>query len=206
MRKLNFKKMNGLVPAIVQDADNKAVLMLGFMNEEAYKQTLEFGKVIFYSRTRDRLWQKGEESGNFLEVVSIAVDCDEDTLLINAKPKGPTCHTGEYSCFEKNESGPGAGDSGDLTFLCKLFELIADRKEKMPADSYTTSLFEKGIDKILEKIGEEAVEVIIAAKNKSKQRIVEESCDLIYHLFVMLVEKNVGLENLSKEFKKRHLG
>jgi phosphoribosyl-ATP pyrophosphohydrolase/phosphoribosyl-AMP cyclohydrolase len=193
--KLNFKKMNGLIPAIVQDSSTMQVLMLGFMNEEAYKKTIETGLVTFWSRSRGRLWQKGESSGNYLEVIDVKADCDSDSLLILAKPKGPTCHKGDYSCFgEENVS---------VTFLNKLFNLIKDRKKKMPEKSYTASLFEKGIDEIVKKLGEESIEVIVAAKSQSKKRLIEESGDLLYHLLVLLVEKNVEMNEVIKELVKR---
>jgi phosphoribosyl-ATP pyrophosphohydrolase/phosphoribosyl-AMP cyclohydrolase len=193
--KLNFKKMNGLIPAIIQDSATMQVLMLGFMNEEAFKKTIETGKVTFWSRGKGRLWQKGEKSGNYLEVVSIKKDCDNDTLLILARPNGSTCHKGKYSCFgEENVS---------VTFLNRLFELIKDRKSKMPKKSYTSSLFKKGIDEIVKKLGEESVEVIIAAKGGRKKRLIEESSDLLYHLLVLLAEKNIGLNEVIKELVRR---
>ncbi len=196
-KNLDFKKMDGLVPAIIQDIDTKAVLMLGFMNEDAVQKTLKDGKVTFWSRTRQKLWQKGETSGNYLEVVSISIDCDQDSLLVMAKPQGPTCHSGDYSCFGI-EKGAGFG------FLMDLFALIKNRKRKMPKSSYTTSLFKKGLDKILEKIGEESTETIIAAKNESRQRLIEEGSDLIYHLFVLLCEKNIDISEIVKELKRRN--
>lgn len=193
--KLNFKKMDELIPAIIQDDGTMQVLMLGFMNKEAYKKTVKTGLVTFWSRSKGRLWQKGESSGNYLEVVSIKKDCDSDTLLILAKPQGSTCHKGKYSCFgEKNVS---------VTFLNGLFELIKDRKNKMPKKSYTASLFNKGLNEILKKVGEESVETIIAAKSESKKRLIEESGDLLYHLLVLLAEKNIGLNEVIKELVKR---
>lgn len=194
--KLNFKKMNGLIPVIVQDGTTMQVLMLGFMNEEAYKKTIKTGLVTFWSRSRKRLWQKGESSGNYLEVISIKKDCDDDTLLILAKPRGPTCHKGRYSCFGK--------ENISVTFLNKLSELIKDRKSKMPKKSYTSSLFEKGIDEIVKKLGEESIETIIAAKSESKKRLVEESGDLLYHLLVLLAEKEINLNEVVSELIQRH--
>lgn len=194
--KLNFKKMNGLIPAIIQDSDTMQVLMLGFMNEEAYKKTVKTGLVTFWSRSRKKLWQKGESSGDYLEVVSVKKDCDSDTLLILAKPNGPTCHKGGYSCF--------GGENVSVTFLNKLFELIKDRKSKMPKKSYTSSLFEKGIDEIVKKVGEESIETIIAAKSESKKRLIEEAGDLLYHLLVLLAEKNVNLNEVVSELIQRH--
>jgi len=194
--KLNFKKMNGLVPAIVQDSSTMRVLMLGFMNEEAYKKTIETGLVTFWSRPRGRIWQKGESSGNYLEVVSIKKDCDSDSLLILAKPQGPTCHKGDYSCFgEENVS---------VTFLNKLFDLIKDRKKKMPKKSYTASLFDKGLDEIIKKVGEESVEVIVAAKSENRKRLMEESGDLLYHLLVLLVQKDINLDKVIAELIRRY--
>jgi len=192
LSKLDFSKLNGLVPAIVQDVETLQVLMLGFMNEEALKKTLSEGKVVFFSRSKNRLWQKGETSGNFLKVIDIKPDCDNDSLLILAKPEGPTCHTGTESCFEKSEFD-----------LMQLFKLIKERKEKMPENSYTSSLFCAGLDKIIAKIEEETEEVVRAAKSEGKQRLVEESCDLLYHLFVLLNNENVTIANIQEELKKR---
>jgi len=187
--KLNFTKLNGLIPVVVQDDKTMQVLMLGFMNEEAYKQTIATGKVTFWSRSKKRLWQKGETSGNFLEVVSIREDCDNDSLLITANPNGKICHKGRYSCFgEKKRTQSQLKD---------LYELINDRKKKMPDNSYTTSLFKKGLNEIVKKIGEESVEVIIAAKSGSKKRMREETADLLYHILVLLVEKEIKLEDIK---------
>lgn len=194
--KLNFKKLDGLIPAIVQNRSTMQILMLGFMNEEAYKKTLKSGKVTFWSRTKKRLWQKGETSGNYLEVVDIKTDCDKDSLLILANPQGPTCHTGKYSCFGDKEN--------NILFLKKLFDLIRDRKKKRPKNSYTTSLFKKGLDEIVKKVGEESVEVIIAAKSETKKRLVEESADLLYHLLVLLAEKEVDLDEVVAELAQRY--
>ena len=193
--KLNFKKMDGLIPAIVQDCATMQVLMLGFMNEEALEETLKGGKVVFWSRSKGRLWQKGESSGNYLEVVDVKIDCDNDSLLILAKPRGPTCHKGKYSCFgEENIS---------VTFLNKLSELIKDRKSKMPEKSYTASLFDKGLDEIIKKVGEESVEVIVAAKSETRKRLIEESGDLLYHLLVLLAQKDIELDEVIKELVRR---
>jgi phosphoribosyl-AMP cyclohydrolase / phosphoribosyl-ATP pyrophosphohydrolase len=194
--KLNFKKSDNLIPAIVQDVKTMQVLMLGFMNEEAYKKTINSGKVTFFSRTRKKIWQKGETSGNFLKVVEIKVDCDNDTLLILAEPQGPTCHSGKYSCFGDKEN--------NALFLQELFNLIKERKKKKPQNSYTTSLFEKGLDEIVKKVGEESVEVIIAAKSQTNQRLIEESGDLLYHLLVLLAEKGVDLAEVMAELNQRH--
>ena len=178
---LDFDKMNGLVPAIIQDNDTRKVLMLGFMNKEAYEKTVETGKVTFFSRTKNRLWTKGEESGNFLNVVSIKEDCDKDTLLIQVNPVGPVCHTGTDTCWgEKNE------------------------EPVMPEKSYTTSLFQSGINKIAQKVGEEAVETVIEATNGTDDRLIYEGSDLIYHLIVLLTSKGYRIEDLARELQIRH--
>ncbi len=196
---LDFAKMGGLIPAIIQDAHTKNVLMLGFMNEEAYKKTLEINKVTFYSRTRNKLWTKGEESGNFLNVVSIAEDCDKDTLLIQAIPAGPVCHTGAATCFsDKNEFG--------IEFLSFLQDFICKRYNEMPEGSYTTSLFKKGINRMAQKVGEEAVETVIEATNGTDDRLIYEASDLIYHLIVLLTSKGMRIEDLAKELQSRHKG
>jgi len=194
---LNYDKMNGLVPAIIQDSLTKNVLMLGYMNEEAFNKTKETGLVTFYSRTKQRLWTKGEESGNFIKVVEILGDCDDDTILVKAKPTGPVCHTGNSTCFEKdNNSG--------LMFLNHLQGVIDDRREKKPKKSYTTKLFKKGVDKIAQKVGEEAVELIIEAKNRKKGLFVNEAADLIYHLLVLLSYKEITIEDVAKVLEDRH--
>lgn len=196
---INFNKMgDGLVPAVIQDATTSKVLMLGFMNEEAYNKTEKEGKVTFFSRTKNRLWTKGEESGNFLNVVSIAVDCDEDTLLIKVNPVGPTCHKGTDTCWkEENEVD-------DVMFLKHLQDFIDKRKEEMPEGSYTTSLFQKGSRKITQKVGEEAVETIIGAMANDDENFLYEGADLLYHLIVLLTHKGYRIEDLTKELKKRH--
>jgi phosphoribosyl-AMP cyclohydrolase / phosphoribosyl-ATP pyrophosphohydrolase len=194
---IDFAKMGGLVPAIIQDAVTGKVLMLGFMNSEAYQTTVTTGKVTFFSRTKNRLWTKGEESGNFLNVVSIAEDCDQDTLLIQVNPVGPVCHTGADTCFnERNED--------DFFFLKYLQEFIQKRKEEMPEGSYTTKLFEKGVNRMAQKVGEEAVETVIEACNGTEEGFLYEASDLIYHLTVLLVSKGYTLTDLAKELKKRH--
>ena len=195
--KLDFDKMNGLVPAIIQDNYTQKVLMLGFMNEEAYNKTVETGKVTFFSRTKNRLWTKGEESGNFLHVVSIAADCDNDTLLIKANPAGPVCHTGADTCWgEKNEQ--------DIMFLKELQDFIDKRHEEMPEKSYTTSLFKSGVNKMAQKVGEEAVETVIEACNGTDERLIYEGADLLYHLIVLLTSKGYRIEDLTRELKERH--
>jgi phosphoribosyl-ATP pyrophosphohydrolase/phosphoribosyl-AMP cyclohydrolase len=194
---LNFEKSNGLVPAIIQDNRTGKVLMLGYMNEEACKQTVETGKVTFFSRTKKRLWTKGEESGNFLYVVSIKEDCDGDTLLIKVNPAGPVCHTGADTCWnEKNEE--------DVMFLKQLQDFINKRREEMPEKSYTTSLFQSGINAMAQKVGEEAVELIIEATNGTDERMIYEGSDLLYHLIVLLASKGYRIEDLARELKVRH--
>lgn len=194
---LDFEKMGGLVPAIIQDARTKNVLMLGFMNEEAFAKTESTGLVTFYSRTKKRLWTKGEESGNVLKVVSIADDCDHDTLLIQAIPAGPVCHTGNATCFsETNEFG--------IEFLAYLQEFINRRHQEMPEGSYTTSLFKKGINRMAQKVGEEAVETVIEAINGTDDRLIYEASDLIYHLIVLLTSKRLTINELAAELEKRH--
>ena len=195
--KLDFEKMGGLIPAIVQDNDTNKVLMLGFMNEEAYEKTMQTGKVTFFSRTRNCLWTKGETSGNVLKVISVLVDCDNDTLLVKAHPTGPVCHTGADTCFgEKNEEA--------IMFLKYLQNFIERRRQEMPEGSYTTSLFMKGINRMAQKVGEEAVETVIEATDGTDDRLIYEASDLIYHLIVLLTSKGMRIEDLAKELKKRH--
>ncbi|PAU93676.1 bifunctional phosphoribosyl-AMP cyclohydrolase/phosphoribosyl-ATP diphosphatase [Aliifodinibius salipaludis] len=196
---LDFEKGNGLIPAIIQDADSFQVLMLGYMNKEALQKTLDEERVTFFSRSKQRLWTKGETSGNYLDVVDLQKDCDDDTLLILTKPHGPTCHTGEQSCFYRKDFKP----QKNLNFLNNLEELIISRKEQMPEGSYTTSLFEDGIDKIAQKVGEEAVETVIEAKNED-HNLVDEVSDLIYHLLVLLVAKGVPLQTIVQNLEERH--
>lgn len=194
---LDFDKMNGLIPAIIQDHITNKVLMLGYMNKEAYEKTQETGKVTFFSRTKNRLWTKGEESGNFLHVVSIQSDCDDDTLLIKVDPVGPVCHTGTDTCWgEKNEE--------EILFLKHLQDFIVKRHEEMPEKSYTTSLFQSGINRMAQKVGEEAVEMIIEATNGSDERMIYEGSDMIYHLIVLLTSKGYRIEDLVRELKERH--
>ena len=194
---LDFEKMNGLVPAIIQDANTQKVLMLGFMNREAYEKTVETGKVTFYSRTKQRLWTKGEESGNFLNVVEIKADCDNDTLLIYVHPVGPVCHTGTDTCWGETNSQP-------VMFLKELQEFINHRYAEMPEGSYTTSLFQSGVNKMAQKVGEEAVETIIEACNGSNERLVYEGADMLYHLIVLLTSKGLSIEDLANELIERH--
>lgn len=194
---LDFNKMNGLVPAIIQDNHTKKVLMLGFMNQEALDKTIETGKVTFFSRTKNRLWTKGEESGNFLNVVSIKEDCDKDTLLIMVNPVGPVCHTGTDTCWGEKNDEP-------IMFLSYLQDFITKRYEEMPEKSYTTSLFQAGINRMAQKVGEEAVETVIEATNGTDDRLIYEASDMIYHLIVLLTSKGMRIEDLATELKKRH--
>lgn len=194
---LDFEKMNGLIPAIIQDNYTQKVLMLGFMNKEAYEKTMETGKVTFFSRTKNRLWTKGEESGNFLHVVSVKADCDNDTLLIMVHPEGPVCHKGTDTCWgDKNEQ--------DIMFLKELQDFIDRRRQEMPEKSYTTSLFNSGVNKMAQKVGEEAVEAILEACNGTDERLIYEGADLLYHLIVLLTYKGYRIEDLARELKERH--
>ena len=195
---IDFEKMGGLVPAIIQDAKTKTVLMLGYMNEEAYEKTTKTGKVTFFSRSRQCLWTKGETSGNFLELVDIMVDCDNDTLLVKVNPTGPTCHKGTDTCWgEKNEVNP-------LLFLTYLQDFINTRHEEMPEGSYTTSLFKDGINRMAQKVVEEALEAVIEACNGTNGRLIYEGADMIYHLIVLLTSKGLRIEDLAKELQVRH--
>jgi len=195
---IDFEKMGGFVPAIIQDAKTKTVLMLGYMNREAYEKTIKTGKVTFFSRSRQCLWTKGETSGNFLEMVDIMVDCDNDTLLVKVNPAGPTCHKGTDTCWgEKNEVNP-------LLFLTYLQDFINTRHEEMPEGSYTTSLFKDGINRMAQKVGEEALEAVIEACNGTNGRLIYEGADMIYHLIVLLTSKGLRIEDLAKELQIRH--
>lgn len=191
---MNFEKMNGLVPAIIQDDKTGKVLMLGFMNKEAYEKTIKEGLVTFFSRTKQRLWTKGEESGIHLQVVSILEDCDNDTLLIKAIPEGPVCHNGTDTCFN---------ETNDVDILRKLTDLIEQRKKELPENSYTTKLFKSGINKIAQKVGEEAVETIIEAKDNNNDLFLNESADLIYHFLVLLSAKGLSLDDVRKKLEQR---
>lgn len=195
---IDFDKMGGLVPAIIQDAVTKNVLMLGYMNPESYQKTLETGHVTFWSRTRNTLWTKGETSGNFLNVVDIKNDCDNDTLLIRVNPEGPVCHTGTDTCWgEKNEKNP-------LLFLSELSDFIEKRHQEMPEGSYTTSLFRDGLNRMAQKVGEEALELVIEACNGTNERLVYEGSDMLYHLIVLLTSKGMRIEELAAELMERH--
>ena len=195
---IDFEKGGGLVPAIIQDAHSRQVLMMGYMNREAYDKTLATGLVTFWSRSRNELWTKGETSGNLLHLVSIKADCDHDTLLVEAIPDGPTCHTGTDTCWgEENVSNP-------LLFLSELQSFIDQRKQEMPEGSYTTSLFTKGVNKIAQKVGEEALETVIEATNGTAEHLVYEASDLLYHLIVLLTEKGLRIEDVAEELHRRH--
>jgi phosphoribosyl-AMP cyclohydrolase / phosphoribosyl-ATP pyrophosphohydrolase len=197
--KIDFTKTpDGLVPAIIQDNTTLKVLMLGYMNQEAFEKTQADGRVTFFSRSKQRLWTKGEESGNFLNVVSMAVDCDNDTLLIKANPVGPTCHTGADTCWNETNQ------VDDIMFLKQLQDFIDKRRQEMPEGSYTTSLFNKGIRKITQKVGEEAIETVIGAMANDDENFLYEGSDLIYHLIVLLTYKGYRIEDLARELKKRH--
>ena len=194
---LDFDKMGGLIPAIIQDARTKNVLMLGFMNKEAYEKTLEINKVTFFSRTKNRLWTKGEESGHFLDVVSIESDCDNDTFLIKAIPNGPVCHTGSATCFnDNNEFG--------IEFLTHLQDFIEKRYQEMPEGSYTTSLFNSGVNRMAQKVGEEAIETVIEATNGTDGRMMYEAADMLYHLMVLFTSKGRRIEELAEALYRRH--
>lgn len=193
----DFSKLDGLIPAVVQDADTLQVLMVGFMNEEAYQKTLETGQVTFFSRTRNALWTKGETSGNFLEVRDLVLDCDQDTLLVRAHPVGPTCHTGADTCFYP-ENKPTYG------FLSQLAGIIRKRRGESPETSYTASLFAKGMNKIAQKVGEEAVEVVIEAKDDNRDRFLNESADLLFHWMVLLEAKGVDLDEVVGVLRERN--
>ena len=193
--KIDYSKLNGLVPCVVQDAKTLRVIMLGFMNEEAYEKTLAEKRVTFYSRSKKRLWTKGETSGNYLDLVSITADCDNDTLLVKANPRGPGCHTGADTCFnEKN-------DRWDLK---SLETIVKDRKINPKEGSYTTSLFSAGMNKVAQKVGEEAVELVIEAKDNDEGKFLGEAADLMYHYLVLLTMKGYALDDVIKVLKKRH--
>ena len=198
MKEIDFKKMNGLVPAIVQDDRTGKVLMLGYMNQEAYEKTLSTGLVTFFSRSRQTLWTKGETSGNLLHLKSIAVDCDGDTLLVKATPDGPVCHTGTDTCWgETNSASP-------LAFLSELQDFIEKRHEEMPEGSYTTSLFRDGLNRMAQKVGEEALETVIEATNGTNDRLIYECSDMFYHLIVLLTSKGLRIEDVARELQERH--
>ena len=198
MKEIDFDKMGGLVPAIVQDDRTGRVLMLGYMNREAYEKTLATGLVTFFSRSRQTLWTKGETSGNLLHLKSVAVDCDGDALLVKAIPDGPTCHLGTDTCWgETNEPSP-------LAFLSELQDFIERRHEEMPEGSYTTSLFRDGLNRMAQKVGEEALETVIEATNGTNERLIYECSDMFYHLIVLLTSKGLRIEDVARELQERH--
>ncbi|MFC0777271.1 bifunctional phosphoribosyl-AMP cyclohydrolase/phosphoribosyl-ATP diphosphatase HisIE [Flavobacterium sp. HJSW_4] len=194
---IDIKSAHGLIPAIIQDSETKNVLMLGYMNEESLQKTIETQKVTFFSRSKQRLWTKGEESGNFLNLVSIKNDCDGDTLLIQAKPVGPTCHTGADTCWQES-------NSANYGFISQLENTIKTRRENADSEkSYVASLFEKGINKIAQKVGEEAVEVVIEAKDDNDDLFLSESADLLFHYLILLQAKGYQLNDVVEVLKKR---
>lgn len=197
INEIDFKKQDGLVPAIIQDAHSGIVLMLGYMNEESLKKTLETGKVTFFSRSKNRLWTKGEESGNFLNLKSIKSDCDNDTLLVKVEPVGPVCHKGTDNCWGEN-------NEEQFSFLLELEAIIRDRKVNPKEGSYTNQLFKKGINKIAQKVGEEAVELVIEAKDDNRELFTNEAADLLYHLLVLLAAKDIPLNKIVDVLRKRH--
>ncbi|MGM9928685.1 MAG: bifunctional phosphoribosyl-AMP cyclohydrolase/phosphoribosyl-ATP diphosphatase HisIE [Bacillus sp. (in: firmicutes)] len=207
MKELELKyDSQGLIPAIVQDAVTKEVLTLAYMNEESLQKSIETGETWFYSRSRQELWHKGETSGHTQRIQSISYDCDQDALVVLVHPNGPACHTGTTSCFAEvlyeNEQATKSPENG--AFLFQLEKLIAERQQEMPEGSYTTYLFDKGVDKILKKVGEEAAEVIIAAKNRDYGELTWESADLLFHLLVLLKEQNVPLADVIAVLQERH--
>ncbi len=194
---LDFKKMDGLLPVVIQNAVTNKVLMLGFMNQEAYDKTLKEKRVTFYSRSKKRLWTKGETSGNFFEVIEVMPDCDNDTILIKVDPKGPACHTGSESCFNSESET-------DVSFLLKLQAIIKDRKLNPDQTSYTAKLFESGLNRIAQKVGEEAVELVIAAKDTDITKMNEEAADLLFHYLVLLEEKGSSIAEIVNLLKIRN--
>ena len=195
----------GLVPAVIQDSVTRRVLMLGYMNEQSLRRTMETNETWFWSRSRAELWHKGETSGNTQRVVDMFLDCDGDAIVVSVEPAGPACHTGETSCFHNLMKGsgsrPGASDLGEV--LSRLYRLVQERQSERPQGSYTTYLFEQGLDKILKKVGEESSETIIAAKNGDRDALTRECCDLLYHLIVLLVDRGVELDALRDELVLR---
>ncbi|GAC1300760.1 MAG: bifunctional phosphoribosyl-AMP cyclohydrolase/phosphoribosyl-ATP diphosphatase HisIE [Mucilaginibacter sp.] len=192
---IDFNKSDGLVPVVIQDEQTLEVLMLGYMNQEAYDKTAAENKVTFFSRSKNRLWTKGETSGNYLHVSTMHIDCDNDTLLIKVKADGPTCHTGERSCFKTGYN---------QNFILQLEEIIASRYEHPQEGSYVNKLRKKGLNKIAQKVGEEAVETVIAALNETETDLINESSDLVFHLLVLLREKGLTLEQIAKNLEERH--
>ncbi|MBO6494538.1 MAG: bifunctional phosphoribosyl-AMP cyclohydrolase/phosphoribosyl-ATP diphosphatase HisIE [Roseivirga sp.] len=197
IKAIDFSKEDGLVPAIIQDNNTGKVLMLGYMNEAALEQTLDSGKVTFFSRSKQRLWTKGETSENFLNLVSISPDCDQDALLVKVNPEGPTCHLGDDTCWEES-------NENDLQFLGHLTEVIKERRQKSPEESYVARLFSKGINKVAQKVGEEAVEVVIEAKDSDDNLFLNESADLLFHYMMLLEAKGFTLNDVISVLKERH--
>ncbi|PXY02956.1 bifunctional phosphoribosyl-AMP cyclohydrolase/phosphoribosyl-ATP diphosphatase [Marinifilum breve] len=195
---IDFNKGDGLVPAIIQDVKSQKVLMLGYMNKESYEKTIESGKVTFYSRSKQRLWTKGEESGNFLNLKDLSLDCDKDTLLIKVDPVGPVCHKGTDTCWEE------ANEASSIDFLLQLQQVITERKKNLSEKSYTASLFQKGINKIAQKVGEEAVELVIEAKDDNEDLFMGEAADLMFHYLVLLSAKGYSLEQVVALLETRH--
>jgi phosphoribosyl-ATP pyrophosphohydrolase/phosphoribosyl-AMP cyclohydrolase len=192
---IDFNKGNGIIPAIIQDYNTLQVLMLGYMNEEAYKKTQDDGKVTFFSRSKNRLWTKGETSGNFLIVKEITIDCDNDTLLIKVNPAGPVCHTGRKSCF---------GEETPKGFIYELEQIVNQRIDEDVQDSYTNKIFRKGINKIAQKVGEEAVELVIESKDDNRDLFKNEAADLLYHLLILLKAKGTEFSEIEEVLKSRH--
>jgi len=197
IQQIDFAKGDGLVPAIVQDAQTHKVLMLGYMNKEAIEKTMETKQVTFYSRTKNRLWTKGETSKHYLNMVSIFLDCDQDTLLVKVNPDGPTCHTGSDTCWEED-------NQNDIEFLNYLTDVIKQRRQADPSTSYTAQLFSKGINKVAQKVGEEAVEVVIEAKDSNDDLFKNESADLLFHYMMLLEAKGFSLKDIIQVLKERH--
>ena len=197
---IDFTKGDGLVPAIVQDADTGAVLMLGYMNREALEQTLARKRAVFFSRSKQRLWEKGETTGHTLDVVDVALDCDNDTLLVTAHPRGPACHNGTVTCF----GDATRSAAGDIAFLSKLESVIAQRASDKPENSYTARLLAKGLGKVAQKVGEEGVETALAGAGESEQKVIEESADLLFHLLVLLRARGLTLAQVVRQLESRH--
>ncbi|MBV1842464.1 MULTISPECIES: bifunctional phosphoribosyl-AMP cyclohydrolase/phosphoribosyl-ATP diphosphatase HisIE [Photobacterium] len=202
--KINWEKVNGLIPAIIQDHTSGQVLMLGYMNDEALTKTLASNQVTFWSRSKNRLWTKGETSGNVLNLKSIRLDCDQDTLLIQVAPVGPTCHLGTTTCFDTDASGEEQTEQPALVFLHQLEQVLAARKGADPESSYTASLYARGTKRISQKVGEEGVEVALAATSGDKAELVNESADLIYHLLVLLQDQGLSLADITQRLQERH--
>ncbi len=198
--KVDFAKTDGLVPAIVQDADTGAVLMLAYMNREALEQTLARKRAVFFSRSKQRLWEKGETTGHTLDVVDVALDCDSDTLLVTARPRGPACHNGTVTCFGNEPRSAATG----IAFLAKLEAVIAQRASEKPEASYTARLLDKGVKRIAQKVGEEGVETALAGVGETNDKVVEESADLLFHLLVLLRARGIALTDVVRALESRH--